>query len=148
VQTKSNRKGRWIILVFTGILLLQFSSVACAVTESNITDEVKQNIRKRIENGESVGIVVGFIDARGKREYFCHGSLTLNGNKSVDENSIYEIGSITKVFTCIALADMVLSGEIELDDPAEKYLPETVKMPVRNESKITLEHLATHTYDS
>lgn len=145
MQTKSNRKGRWVILAFLGILLLEFSSVACAVAESNITDEVKQNIRKRIDNGESVGIVVGFIDARGKREYFCHGSLTLNGNKSVDENSVYEIGSITKVFTCIVLADMVLSGEIELDDPAEKYLPETVKMPERNESKITLEHLATHT---
>jgi CubicO group peptidase (beta-lactamase class C family) len=89
-----------------------------------------------------VGIVVGFIDTQGKKEYFSHGTSTKNGDEPVNENSVYEIGSISKVFTCIALADMVLKGELSLDDPAETYLPETVKMPSRNGNKITLEHLA------
>ena len=145
MHIKSYRKGKRISLSFAVILLLGFSFAGCAIRESNITDEVKENIRERITNGNGVGIVVGFIDSRGKREYFSHGSMTLSGDKPVDENSIYEIGSITKVFTCIALADMALGGEIALDDLAEDYLPGTVQMPERNGSKITLEHLATHT---
>lgn len=142
---RSDRKRSWAILAFAGILLLEISFFACAVTESHITEEVKESIKERIDNGESVGMVVGFIDSRGKREYFSHGSMDLSGDRSLDENSIYEIGSITKVFTCIALADMVLEGEIGLDDPAEKYLPETVHLPGRNGAKMTLAHLAAHT---
>jgi D-alanyl-D-alanine-carboxypeptidase/D-alanyl-D-alanine-endopeptidase len=142
---RSGRKKGWVVLIIAGILLPGFSSFACVLKESNITDEVKESIKERIDGGESVGIVVGFIDSRGKREYFSYGSTALSGKEPVDKNSIYEIGSITKVFTCIALADMVLNGELELDDPADKYLPESVKMPSRNGMKITLGHLATHT---
>lgn len=135
------RKG-YLTLGFFGILLFLISSVACGTGETNIPDEVKQSIMERVNNGESVGLIVGYIDAQGNREYLSYGTLTLNGKEPVDKNSVYEIGSITKVFTCIALADMVLKGEVNLEDPAEKYLPETVKMPSRNGGKITLEHLA------
>lgn len=135
------RRG-YLTIVFLGILLLQLSSVACGTKETNISDEVKQSIKERINNGESVGLIVGYIDAQGNREYLSYGTLTLNGKEPVDENSVYEIGSISKVFTCIALADMVLNGEINLEDPAETYLPEAVKMPSRNGEKITLGHLA------
>ena len=144
MHNKANREARYLAVVVIGILLLQFSFVACVSEEINISNEVKENIRERIKNGESVGLVVGFIDAQGKKEYFCHGTSTKNGDKPVDENSVYEIGSISKVFTCIVLADMVLNGELSLDDPAETYLPETVKMPSRKGNKITLAHLATN----
>jgi len=145
VHDRVNLKTRWMALAFLGILSLGFSCASCGTKPSNISDVVKENIRLRLENGESVGIVVGFIDAQGRREYFSHGSLTMDGDKPVDENSIYEIGSISKVFTCTVLADMVLNGEVKLDDPAETYLPAEVKVPSKNDTKITLEHLATHT---
>jgi D-alanyl-D-alanine-carboxypeptidase/D-alanyl-D-alanine-endopeptidase len=145
VYPTSKQKTKWIILAFLGILLFEFASVACGSKESNISEGVKDNIRRRIENGESVGIVVGFINPSGKREYFCVGTSTMGGEKYVNENSIYEIGSISKAFTGIVLADMVLNNEVKLDDPAEFYLPETVNVPSRNGIKITLEHLATHT---
>jgi D-alanyl-D-alanine-carboxypeptidase/D-alanyl-D-alanine-endopeptidase len=141
----SKQKTEWMILAFFGILLFVFVSAACGLKESNIPDEVKENIRKRIENEESVGMVVGFINPQGRRDYFCVGTLTMGGDEPVDENSIYEIGSISKAFTGIVLADMVVNNELRLDDPAEIYLPETVKVPSRNGEEITLEHLATHT---
>lgn len=145
MHIRSSQTGRWRILVFVGILFFIFSFVSCVVEKTNITEEVKDNIRKRIENGESVGTVVGIIDEQGRKEYFSHGTLTRGGDKLVDEDSIYEIGSISKVFTCIVLVDMVLNGELRLDDPAETFLPETVNVPSRNGKKITLEHLATNT---
>ncbi|HYO06491.1 MAG TPA: serine hydrolase domain-containing protein [Phototrophicaceae bacterium] len=66
-------------------------------------------------------------------------------NATVDENTIFAIGSNTKVFTTILLADMVNKGIIELDDPIEKYLPSNVTVPSFKGHMITIEHLATHT---
>jgi D-alanyl-D-alanine-carboxypeptidase/D-alanyl-D-alanine-endopeptidase len=57
---------------------------------------------------------------------------------------VFEIGSITKVFTGVLLADMANRGEVRPDDPASKYLPPTAKMPSRYGHVITLAHLASH----
>ncbi len=62
----------------------------------------------------------------------------------LDGDTIFEIGSITKVFTSLVLADMVNRKEVALDDPAAKYLPENVRMPERNGKSITLLDLSTH----
>ncbi|HEU4651788.1 MAG TPA: serine hydrolase, partial [Croceibacterium sp.] len=61
-----------------------------------------------------------------------------------DGDTVFEIGSISKVFTALILADMVNKGEVSLDDPAEKYLPADARMPGRNGRKITLADLSTH----
>jgi len=130
--------------VFLLVFSFSFLTFACVSPQANIPEEVKRSIEERLEIGEGVGFVVGFIDPEGKREYFCYGSLRMNEEEPPDENSVYEIGSITKVFTCVLLADMVLKGELALDEPAEKFLPESVKMPSREGEKITLAHLASH----
>jgi serine-type D-Ala-D-Ala carboxypeptidase/endopeptidase len=57
--------------------------------------------------------------------------------------SIFEIGSITKVFTATLLAEMAREGLVALDDPVQKWLPEGVRMPSHGR-EITLEDLSTH----
>ncbi len=49
-----------------------------------------------------------------------------------------------RCFTSLLLADMVNRNQATLDDPAAKYLPESVKMPERGGKSITLLHLSTH----
>ena len=136
---------RRMTFFFPFILFLYFLSLACIAKQSHIPPDVKENIKARIEKGEGVGIVVGFIDSSGNREYFSHGFKTLEGEDPVDEFSVYEIGSISKVFTCTILADMVLKNEVRLNDEAQLHLPEEVKMPARENKGITLGHLASHT---
>ena len=63
----------------------------------------------------------------------------------LDRHSLFEIGSITKAFTGILLADMVLKGEVSLDDPAAKHSRPGAKLPTRAGKEITLRDLATHT---
>ena len=63
----------------------------------------------------------------------------------VGPDTLFEIGSITKTFTSLLLADMVVKGEVKLDDPISKYLPAGVKAPSRNGREITFLDLATHT---
>src|SRR5207237_6579871 len=70
-------------------------------------------------------------------------AITPPGGPPLDGNSVFEIGSVTKVFTTTVLADMVLNGEVELDDPVAKYLPSSVHVPMRGDTQITLLDLAT-----
>jgi serine-type D-Ala-D-Ala carboxypeptidase/endopeptidase len=108
-----------------------------------IADDVKQNIRNRVDFGYTPGIAVGVVDATGST-FFQYG-LTSKEGPPVDEKTLFEIGSITKVFTCTLLADLVEKGKLALDDPAEKYVHDGVKVPSRAGAKITLRHLANHT---
>ncbi len=110
------------------------------------TDQVQQILKKRIEiEKQGVGIVVGLVGADGN-QVIGYGSLNKNdlANKP-NGNTVFEIGSATKVFTSLLLADLVAKGEVALDDPVSKYLPKIVKMPSRDGREITLLDLATHT---
>ena len=63
---------------------------------------------------------------------------------TVDGNTIFDIGSVTKTFVSTVLADLVNQGVVKLSDPLEKYLPSNVTVPSYDGYKITLEDLATH----
>jgi len=87
---------------------------------------------------------VGVISPEGRR-IIAQGHLDKDDARPLNGDTIFEIGSATKVFTSLLLADMVQRGEVALDDPVAKYLPPGVKMPERNGRSITLLDLATHT---
>jgi len=128
-----------IILVFSFICL----GFAVHAQQSEISLEVKEHIKARIDADLNVGIVVGYIDG-DTVEYYSYGKTALTNGTDVDENSVFEIGSISKTFTAIMLAEKVIQGEMSLSDPMSKYLPESVKVPSRNGKVITLKDLATH----
>jgi CubicO group peptidase (beta-lactamase class C family) len=89
-----------------------------------------------------VGTVVGVIDPGGRR-IIAHGTTGAADQRALDGDTIFQIGSITKVFTGLLLSDMVQRGEVQLDDPAGRYLPPGVAIPVVGRP-ITLFDLATH----
>src|ERR1039458_5368851 len=109
------------------------------------TDSViREILADRIDTlHQNVGIVVGIVDANGRR-FVSHGSFSVKDPRPVGNDTVFEIGSTTKVFTSTILADMVQRGEVSLDDPVAQYLPADVKMPQRGGKKIKLIDLATH----
>ncbi len=88
--------------------------------------------------------MVAGVVGPGGRCVVGHGKLAAGDARVPDGETIFEIGSVTKVFTSLALADMVNRGAVALEDPAGKYLPEGVRMPERGGRAITLHDLATH----
>lgn len=143
-MTKSVINRTWILsLSFCLTILTALNQPITAQTE--ITDsEIKDILRDRIDVArKSVGIVVGLVDEKGKR-VISYGKRSENGSQ-VDGDSVYEIGSVTKVFTAILLSDMVERGEVKLNDPISKYLPASVKAPTRDGKEITLLHLSSQT---
>lgn len=107
--------------------------------------EIRRILVERIDAfHQGVGIVVGVIEPRGRR-VVAYGSLDKGDPRPLNGDTIFEIGSVTKVFTSLALADMVQRGEVALTDPVAKYLPAEVKVPERGGRSITLGDLSTHT---
>lgn len=108
-------------------------------------NEIREILVKRIDQQkQAVGIVVGVIEPGGRR-VIAYGGLAKDDLRTLGEDTIFEIGSITKVFTSLVLSDMMNRNEVALDDPAATYLPEHVRMPERSGKAITLRDLSTHT---
>lgn len=108
-------------------------------------DEILAMLKRRIDQEHrTVGIVAGLIDPAGRR-IISYGTTEKGGARQVDGDTLFEIGSVTKVFTSLLLTDMARRGEVALDDPVAKYLPAGTKVPERGGKQITLVDLATHT---
>ncbi len=122
------------------LLLAGFVPAFCQLS----ADQIPHILRNAVESKRSKSIIVGIIDSTGSRIY-SDGILSDQNPIKPDANTIYEIGSITKVFTSLILADMSLKGKLHLQDPISKFLPSQVKVPVKNGKEITLLNLSTHT---
>lgn len=116
----------------------------CQTQNTFIPEEVKENIKSRVENDINTGIVVGVVTSKGTT-FYSYGVKSLITNEPVDENSVFEMGSITKTFTGILLADMVIKGDLNLDDPLQNLLPNNITAPTRNGESIKLFQLSNHT---
>jgi len=101
-----------------------------AVLDRDLAAALKQGALAPETGG---GVVIGVVEG-GVRRIFVYGP--------VKEDSIFEIGSISKTFTGLILAQLVEQHKVQLDEPVRELLPKgTVPMPARAE--ITLLDLAT-----
>jgi serine-type D-Ala-D-Ala carboxypeptidase/endopeptidase len=91
----------------------------------------------------SVGVAVGVL-RDGQAWTIGTGSAGPGRPTPPVADTIFEIGSLTKVFTATILAAMAEEGVVGLDDPVQRYLPSDVVLQVRKRP-VTLADLATHT---
>src|SRR5262245_15427918 len=138
---------RIVVLLLLALLALPAQALAdiCAVPPASVESEIRHILAERIDSERrGVGIVVGVITPHG-RQVISHGAFAQGDPRRLDGDTMFEIASVGKVFTALALADMVQRGEVALDDPVAEYLPPGVTMPERGGRAITLRDLATHT---
>jgi CubicO group peptidase (beta-lactamase class C family) len=103
------------------------------------TSAIDEIARRR--GRKHAGLAIG-VDLDGETSTFGRGRIGPDRPQSPAADTIFEIGSITKVFTATLLADMAEEGLVALDDPVQRYLPDDVRLPVRGRP-ITLVDLAT-----
>jgi beta-lactamase class C len=80
----------------------------------------------------------------GKPYAFHYGYANKETGVLVSGNSIFDIGSVTKIFTGLLLAMEINKGEMQLNAPITKYLP-ILPTPIKSIQQVTPEKLATHT---
>jgi serine-type D-Ala-D-Ala carboxypeptidase/endopeptidase len=132
--------------VAMSIFAILTPSFAGTQTVLRSDDEIRKILAEHVgENGKDVGIVVGVIDPQGRR-IISYGHRDVGDARPLNGDTVFEIASVTKVFTALLLADMIEKNEVALSDPASKYLTgAAIKLPERNGHLITLLDLATHT---
>lgn len=96
----------------------------------------------RVASRRGKGFVVAIVE-RGKAPRFYTAGSSGREGLELDGNTVFEIGSITKVFTSTLLSQMVERGEVKLDDPISKHLPKGTRVPSSMGREITLLDLAT-----
>jgi|SRR5882724_4258642 len=122
----------------------QVSNPIALPSDADIRKILAHRVATLAGQQDGIGIVVGLIGPQGRRVIF-YGHLNQGDPRPLNGDTVFEIGSVGKVFTALLLADMVQKAEVALTDPVAKYLPAHVKVPQRNGRQITLLDLVTHT---
>lgn len=108
--------------------------------------ELESLIRKRcvpfMQQGKSIGMSVAVVTPAHSTS-MTFGRPSLAPWTRMHDDTVFEIGSVTKTFTAIALARAIERGAMRLDQPIQELLPD-VELPA-DARAVTLRHLTTHT---
>jgi len=112
-------------------------------TNAKVEAAVNEVFKPLIDDRWATGIIVGVV-MEDDTHVVALGRLSPDDARPPDERTIFEIGSLTKVFTGTVLADMIEREEVKLDDPVGKLLPKGTPTLRRGGEEVSLEELATH----
>jgi CubicO group peptidase (beta-lactamase class C family) len=132
------RLGSWVHVIATVALLSVNEGRSAAAEAANpvqASEPTPQALIDAWQANRSGGIAVALITG-DKVVYHCVGQFSAKDPRPIMPDTLFELGSVTKAFTAILLADAIERGEVHLDDP--------VGEPFAT-SAITYRQLATHT---
>lgn len=129
-----------------GFLLLLITQITIAAdVSSNYSDTfVKNTLKKWMKKNNIPGVAVE-IYGNGTPHAYYFGLANQELKIPVTEKTIFEVGSFTKLFTTVLLAEEINSGKMKLSDSIAKYAPDLTRAPHNQLKNVTLENLATHT---
>jgi CubicO group peptidase (beta-lactamase class C family) len=111
------------VLLCSAAPALAMESPKAAAPEEATMDRVFQRLGTTfVDEGHTDGMSIVVVKD-GKAHFYNFGTTTRGKAKPPTEHSVYEIGSVTKVFTSLVLAHAVEEGRIGLQDDIRKYLP-------------------------
>jgi beta-lactamase class C len=130
-------------ILVTSVIGIVLAAGSARAQELNVEQIVKQKIQPILpENGKGGGVAVA-IRMNGKTVFFNYGMADDAKNRPVTADSIFNLGSVGKLFATTSLAQAVKQSELSLDDPVAKYVTELQRGgDIR---RVTLGQLASHT---
>jgi D-alanyl-D-alanine-carboxypeptidase/D-alanyl-D-alanine-endopeptidase len=123
------------------ILLTSLAVSCCSTVLGQHAQQVNALANPLIESKSIVGCVVGILD-NGKTEIHAYGEVRHGAGNKPNGDTLYEIGSMTKVFTGTLLGDAVRRGKLTLEAPLQDFLPADVKLRTIKDHPIRLVDLA------
>jgi CubicO group peptidase (beta-lactamase class C family) len=85
---------------------------------------IDASLRGAVECNDVPGVVALVTDRKGVIYHGAFGVADVSSKRPLTEDSLFRIASMTKPVTALAVMQLVEQGKVNLDDPAEKYLPE------------------------
>jgi len=114
------------------------------VAESAVFEELGVFVRDRLDTWKVPGLAVAVLHD-GSTEERGFGVAHAETGCPVRPDTLFQIGSITKVFTATVVMQLVDEGKVDLDTPVVQYLPNLELADAEAQRAITLRHLLSHT---
>jgi CubicO group peptidase (beta-lactamase class C family) len=126
---------------FIKTILFSLIISSCSASLQNTSTQLEDAIKPQIANGQFRSIIVGVYEENLQERYYSYGNISKINKKNPNSKNIYEIGSISKVFTGLILSSLHLNGTLSINDKVSTILKSLKGKPAGN---ITLIELATH----
>ncbi len=102
---------------------------------------VSKLVSELIEKQNCVGFSIGVINQNKVVMSESYGRLSINGDKTCNNQSLFCIGSLSKSFTSLAILILAEQDRLSIEDPVSKYMPLELD---GKEDEIKLKHLMSH----
>lgn len=109
--------------------------------DDRIRNAVDTAIKPIMAKYDIPGMAVA-VTVQGRAHFYSYGVAARQGKQPVSENTLFELGSVSKTFTATLAAYAQRQGKLNLGDHPSRYLPELKDRPIDN---ATLLHLGTYT---
>lgn len=139
-------KSKILILEYmkSGFFLILAVVIALSSCNSINRDNLNEYLEAQLKDSTYLGII--YYKAEGNKDtLFVHGSAMREQKKKINEETLFEIGSVTKTFTSLLIAIAVEEGKLTYDDPVKNFLHDSVIIPNNATGDITIRQLLTHT---
>ena len=128
--------------IMIAALLASSHSAVFAASDDAIAEIVARRAQAVTAEGAPAGLSIA-VRIDGRTLFYNFGYAEMASKRPVTTDTLFNLGSVSKVFDATLLAQAALQGELSLDDPVAKYVTEL------NEGgdirRITLRQLASHT---
>ena len=128
------------------IFLLVFVMLGISCPSYAMTNELEQQISKILEANKTTAASISMIESNGSRHAIGLGIADKETKKAVDADTLFRIGSISKVFTSLSVLKLVEEGRLELNDPIKDWVEDVeFHNPWEDEYPVRIVHLLSHT---
>lgn len=132
-----------ILLVFSTTTLLSTSSYALS-DEDQITKQLAHEVAHFLSNEKYSSISIGVVS--GDKTYTKHaGELSIGKNNPPDDDTLYEIGSVSKTMVGLLTAYALHDGKLALDQNIDSYIPDNLSKVSPDTNPVTVKQLLSHT---
>lgn len=104
------------------LLVGQAAMVQTTSPQATLRAVVDAAVQPAIAQYQIPGLAVAIVH-QGKRQFFNYGVTSRESGQAVDEHSLFELGSVSKLFSATLGAYAQAEGKLSLDDQASQHLP-------------------------
>ncbi len=117
-----------------------------AIDSADLSAYADGLIDAAMEREGIAGVTVAIVDRHGPLLLRGYGIAALSPQRAVDpQDTLFRIASISKTFTYLLGLNLVDAGQLDLDQPVNRYLPDPLQLPDDGYPPVLVRHLFTHT---
>lgn len=127
------------------LLLFFLLFISFALTAQNPLDLLTEELQEHFEASDIPGFSVAIVSEKGPLYQKGFGYTNMESRSEFDENTVLNLGSVSKTVVGLALAKAIEEGKLTMDTEINEVLPFQIANPFFKDSPILIRHLANHT---